>query len=131
MFNFGKRKKAEMNKIPQASQSCERTMNEQAGFADALGGIGTQLMQRPGLQVPSDWADAPKYKAAVDSTVTLRSSKSDRLLDHASFVFNTQPGTTMLTPAATEEEATKVADELMDRVTEKMIMLQRLKEGRI
>ena len=124
MFNFGKRKKAEMNKIPQASQSCERTMNEQAGFADALGGIGTQLMQRPGLQVPSDWADAPKYKAAVDSTVTLR-------LDHASFVFNTQPGTTMLTPAATEEEATKVADELMERVTEKMIMLQRLKEGRI
>ena len=105
MFNFGKRKKAEMNKIPQASQSCERTMNEQAGFADALGGIGTQL-----------------GGAIIDSPAGT---------DKTSFVFNTQPGTTMLSPAATEEEATKVADELMERVTEKMIMLQRLKEGRI
>ena len=59
------------------------------------------------------------------ATVTLPAG-----VDPSSFVFNTQTGVT-INRAATEEEATKVADELMARVTEKMIMLQRLKEGRI
>ena len=88
----------------------EEMPNKSATEVETLmGGLGAQL-----------------GAAIGPATVTLPAAA-----DPASFVFNTQPGTTMLTPAATEEEATKVADELMARVTDKMIMLQRLKEGRI